>query len=180
LNLDKKTLVIVASDNGGYLTYGKKYRNISSNGPLRDQKGSVYEGGHRVPAICYWPGRIAPGVTDETVLTFDFLPTFAAITGTGKDGLMLDGVDLSPLLFRGKPLAKRTLFWRMDNEWAVRSGPWKLLSANGKRIELYNLSEDIGERNNVATQQPALVRKLSDARTAWEADVNTSANKYEQ
>ena len=63
LQLTERTLVIFTSDNGGYLTYGSKYQNISSNGPLRNQKGSVYEGGHRVPAIFHWPGQIAPAVT---------------------------------------------------------------------------------------------------------------------
>ena len=177
LDLDKNTLVIFTSDNGGYLTYGKAFRNISSNGPLRDQKGSIYEGGHRVPAIFYWPDRIEPSTTDETAISIDLFPTLLTITGAKADGLPLDGVDLAPLLFRNEPLPTRMLFWRMTSRRAVRSGPWKLC-INGGRTELFNLDEDIGERNDLSTRKPAIARSLSDAWAVWETDVNRSAKAY--
>jgi arylsulfatase A len=71
--LEQNTLVIFTSDNGGYLTYGDRFRNISSNGPLRGAKASMYEGGHRVPTIFSWPGRIESGVSDETAHSTDLL-----------------------------------------------------------------------------------------------------------
>lgn len=178
-NLDRNTLVIFTSDNGGYLTYGENFRNISSNGLLRGQKTQLYEGGHRVPTIVTWPGRIAPSVNDETGHSTDFLPTLATLAGTVPDEIESDGVDLGPLLFRGKPLPERMLFWRAQSDRAVRSGPWKLFS-DGNRTELYNLDDDLGEHHNLVDEEPELVERLSLAWTTWEADVNKSAEKYEK
>ena len=178
LELDRRTLVIFTSDNGGYLTYDPKFRKISSNGPLRAQKGSVYEGGHRVPAVFHWPGKIAAAVTDETAISIDLLPTIAAIAAAGTEGLTLDGVDLTPLLFHGEPLPGRTLFWRRGAQKAVRRGPWKLAVEERNRVELYNLDDDIGERNNLADDKPELVEELNRGWNAWEADVNRSALVY--
>ena len=177
LDLGQNTLIIFTSDNGGYLTYGK-YRNISSNGPLRDQKGSVYEGGHRVPMIFSWPGRIGPAETAATALSIDLFPTCTAAAGTSTGELKLDGVDLSPLLFDREKLPPRTLFWRMETDWAVRRGPWKLVGHDKRKVELYNLDEDLGEHHNLAAQQPERVRQLSGAFAAWQADVNESARAY--
>ena len=118
---EEKTFIFFCSDNGAC--------NRGTNGPLNGFKGSLWEGGHRVPAAAYWPGRIKAGsVSDETVLGMDVFPTMASITGAKlSSGLDLDGVDLSGLLFEGKPLPERTLFWAYRNETAVRKGPWKLL-----------------------------------------------------
>ncbi len=129
LDLERRTLVFFTSDNGGYRHYAHRFHNISSNGPLRGQKTDVFEGGHRVPAIARWPGRIRPGVCDHTVMTFDLFPTLLSLAGraTGPD---LDGVDISALLFDGAELAPRTLFWRMRRHRAVWRGPWKLVSVD--------------------------------------------------
>jgi arylsulfatase A len=180
LELDRRTLVVFTSDNGGYLTYAPNFREISSNGPWRAQKGSIYEGGHRVPAIFHWPGRIAADVTDQTAISIDMLPTIAAITKADTGGLALDGVDLGPLLFRGEPLPRRTLFWRKGTQKAVRRGPWKLAVEQRNRVELYNLHHDMGERNDVADDKPELVKELGLAWDAWEADVNRSAEVYRE
>lgn len=163
--LRERTLILVCSDNGAYAWVG-------SNGALRGQKGDLHEGGHRVPALARWPGRIAPGrVTAETALTMDVLPTLLAITGAPRSpGLRLDGVDLSPVLFQGARLPPRTLFWRDADEKAVRRGPWKLVTRQA-RAELFNLTDDIGERDNRAAAQPALVRELQGELAAWERDV---------
>jgi arylsulfatase A-like enzyme len=177
--LNRNTLVIFTSDNGGYLTYGKNFRNISSNGPLRGQKTQLYEGGHRVPTIVSWPGRIDPSPTDETGHSTDLLPTLAVLAGVARDKFKTDGVDLSPLLFRGEALPNRMLFWRARSQRAVRSGPWKLYS-NGKHTELYNLDNDVGEQHSLADQEPDLLQRLSAAWAIWEADVNKSAEKYEK
>ncbi len=178
--LDDHTVVIFTSDNGGYLHYGDRFQNISSNGPLRDQKGSVYEGGHRVPTIVSWPGRIRPGVTHQTGHSTDLLPTLAHLAGAPTENLKLDGVDLGPLLFRGEALPQRMLFWRSDDSRAVRSGAWKLCVADaGKPVELYNLDDDLGEKHDLASEEPRLVKQLSEAWERWEADVNASAKKFE-
>ncbi|MCH7688854.1 MAG: sulfatase-like hydrolase/transferase, partial [Planctomycetes bacterium] len=175
LKLAENTLVVFTSDNGGYLNYAGGFENISSNGPLKGQKGSVDEGGHRVPAIFYWPGRIAEGqVTDETTMTMDLFPTFAALAGAELPRRQkLDGVDLAPLLFEQRPLSKRTLFWRKGERRAVRRGHWKLNLSNRQRPTLYNLAKDLGETTNLTAKNAKLVRKLTAAYDSWEADVNS-------
>ncbi|QDU37178.1 Arylsulfatase [Maioricimonas rarisocia] len=159
LNLERKTLVIFCSDNGGYLTYGRTHSNISSNGPLRGQKTQVYEGGHRVPAIAWWPGRIFPGTCDETVMTFDLFPTLLALAGLEPEET--DGVDLSGLLLEEEALPERTLFWRIGDAHAIRRGPWKLVRHGEKRVELFHLGEDLGEQQNLAGMLPDRVEQLS-------------------
>jgi arylsulfatase A len=178
LQLTDRTLVVFTSDNGGYLTYEPRYRNISSNGPLRAQKGSLYEGGHRVPTIFHWPGRIAPAVTDETAMSIDLLPTFASIAEADTKTLQLDGVNLSPLLFQGQPLPKRDLFWRMRSQKAVRRGPWKLVEERPKQIELYNLDIDLEEQHDLADERPELIDELRNAWNHWEDEVNQTAEAY--
>ena len=175
LKLAENTLVVFTSDNGGYLNYAGGFENISSNGPLKGQKGSVDEGGHRVPAIFYWPGRITEGqVTEETAMTMDLFPTCAALAGVELPRHQkLDGVDLAPLLFEQRPLSKRTLFWRKGEGRAVRRGRWKLNLSNRQRPSLYNLAKDLGETTNLAAKNAKLVRELIAAYDSWEADVNS-------
>jgi len=172
LDLDQWTLVIFASDNGGYLNYGRSYHNISSNGLLRGQKGELYEGGHRVPAIAYWPGRIQAGtVTDQTTMTMDIFPTLLELIDAPKNGnVKFDGTNILPLLLENKPLPKRTLFWRMRQQKAVRKGPWKLYM-NEKKLELYNLDNDISENNDLSKQHPEKVAAMKSELAAWEKDV---------
>ncbi|MBI4892602.1 MAG: sulfatase-like hydrolase/transferase, partial [Acidobacteria bacterium] len=158
---------------GGYLTYSGGYHNISSNGPLRGQKGDMYEGGHRVPAIARWPGRIRPGVSSETAMSFDLLPTFAGIAGAAERAgtLKLDGTSMSGALFDRKPLQARTLFWRMNEAKAVRQGEWKLVVTGKQEPELYNLQSDLGEKRDRAAEQPEIRAKLLSQLARWEADV---------
>ena len=177
--LDDNTLVIFTSDNGGYLTYGKDFRNISSNGPLRGEKTQLYEGGHRVPTIFAWRNRIPPGIIEATAHSVDLLPTIAALAGIDSAKFTTDGVDLGPTLFRGESLPDRMLFWRAGSQRAVRSGPWKLY-LNGAKTELYNLDDDLGEQRNLADQHPQLVERLSAAWNVWEADVNQSAETHKR
>lgn len=174
LDLEGQTLVFFASDNGGYLDYGSRFENISSNGPLRGQKTDVFEGGHRVPAIARWPGRIRPGVSDQTVLTFDLLPTLLALAGQERPTLAaMDGVDVSALLLDGKALAPRTLFWRMRQKKAVRRGPWKLVQVGEGAPMLFDLAADLGEERDVAGQNPELVAALQAAFAGWEKNLST-------
>ncbi len=171
------SLVIFTSDNGGYTSYGGGFKNISSNGMLRGQKAQLFEGGHRVPTIVSWPGKIKAGVTNDTSHSTDWFPTFASLAGIALDGAMLDGVNLSPLLFESGPLPERSLFWRMRGNWAIRNGPWKLVSMNSK-LELFNLTDDLGETHDLSTEYPDRVAQLTGAWKAWEIDVNHSAQSY--
>jgi len=175
LGLTENTLVVFASDNGGYLNYpAGGFENISSNGPLKGQKGSVDEGGHRVPGIFCWPGTIRGGrVTAETVLTMDFYPTFARLAGAAPPARQAsDGIDLAGLLLRGEPLPPRTLCWRKGGQCAVRRGPWKLNLSNRHRPQLYDLDQDLGEITNLADAHLELVASLTAAYDAWETEVN--------
>lgn len=172
-NLEGRTLVFFTSDNGGYLGYARHYREISCNGPLRGQKGDVYEGGHRVPAIAWWPGRIEPGsVTGATTLTMDLFPTFLELAGLepppADSPSPLDGASLAPLLLRGDALPERTLFWRIRDRKAARRGPWKLVMSPGRAAELYNLADDIGETRDLAADHPERVVELRSALADWE------------
>jgi arylsulfatase A len=177
--LDRNTMVIFTSDNGGYITYGSKFRNISSNGVLRGQKTQLYEGGHRVPTLISWPGKIKPDVTAETCHSVDLLPTVTTFAGVSHDDIQTDGIDLESLLSKGQPLPDRTLFWRASTQAAVRKGPWKLYR-NEDITELYNLDTDLSEQHNLAERNPDLVTELSAAWAAWNADVNLSAKEYQR
>ncbi len=180
LHLTDQTLVVFTSDNGGYLDYAGGFKNISDMGPLRGEKGTIYEGGHRVPAIFSWPGRIPPSVCRETAMTFDLFPTFAALAGVPSTATKaLDGVDLRPILFDGNKISARALFWRMGANKAVRKGVWKLCLLGKKSPELYQLDEDIGEKHNLAATHPGIAGELKKALALWEVDVDQSAKAYE-
>ena len=172
LGLDEDTFVFFTSDNGGYLEYAGKFAGeVSRNAPCRGEKGEVWEGGHREPAIAWWPGRIRPGtVTHDNAMTMDMLPTYAELAGVAAPE-DVDGTTLTPLLFEGKPLPKRDLFWRMGEDWAVRRGPWKLVG-RGTHCQLFTLDDDIGERNDLSEQNPDLVQDLLASLRTWERDVD--------
>ncbi len=127
-----------------------------------------------MPAIARWPGRIRPGVSDQTVLTFDLLPTLLALAGQERPTLAaMDGVDVSALLLDGKALAPRTLFWRMRQKKAVRRGPWKLVQVGEGAPMLFDLAADLGEERDVAGQNPELVAALQAAFAGWEKNLST-------
>jgi arylsulfatase A len=177
LHLERRTLLFFTSDNGGYLDYaGLFHGEISSNGPLRGQKGDTFEGGHRVPAIASWPGQIQPGsTTHATAMTMDLMPTCLELAGrdVSRDASFsrLDGTTLTHVLLHGGQLPPRTLFWRSGHKCAVRRGPWKLVVYRDDDPMLFNLESDIGERHDLAAEKPTLVRSLSAALTRWEQDV---------
>lgn len=177
-SLIDNTLVIFTSDNGGYLSYSGGFENISSNGPLRAQKGSIYEGGHRVPTIAFWSGRIRPGTTNETAHSIDWLPTFASITGVSIENLRFDGFDLTSLLTKGEALPERMLYWRKSDAWAVRKGPWKL-TYERDQLGLYHLDSDIGETVDLSHSMPERVDNLREAWKEWSRDVNRSAERFQ-
>lgn len=182
--IDGETIVVFTSDNGGYQYYNKGiWPAVSSNGPLRGQKGQVYEGGHRVPAIARWPGKIPAGIiSHETVMTFDLLPTFLELlqVPSPKEGSanIIDGKSLTGVLFERKALTSRPIFWRMADQKAVRYGDWKLVIAGPDATpELYNLRMDIGEVTNLATEYPIKVKELISKLDSWEMTVTGSKSK---
>jgi len=165
LGLERKTFIFLCSDNGA--------TKSGSNGALSGYKGSLWEGGHRVPAVASWPGKIMPGtITDQTVLGMDLFATLVSVAGTKlPPGLKLDGVDLLGMLIKDKKLPERTLFWRYRNEKAVRKGPWKLL-VQGKDVKLFNLDDDLAEKKNLAEAEPGKVKALEAELSAWEQEVS--------
>lgn len=166
--IEKNTLIIFCSDNGP--------TGPGSAGALRGKKGQTWEGGHRVPGIFNWPGRIAAGsVTNETVLTMDILPTVAALASVELEkNVVLDGVRLDRLLFEQKPLAPRTLYWKDHEDWAVRQGKWKVVSmASGKNPEpaLFDLEKDPKEKNDLSRENPQKLRELANSFQDWKLEV---------
>jgi len=160
------TFVFFCSDNGA--------APPGSNGPLRGRKGTLFEGGHRVPAIASWPGTIKPGVTNETAMTMDLFPTLAEL-GARKAWTQMttDGVSLAPLLKANKPLPERTLFWRTGGkqpEKAARRGVWKL-HITPDATSLYDLEGELGEQANRFTSLPGQANALAMALSNWENEV---------
>jgi arylsulfatase A-like enzyme len=169
LGIEKNTLVFFTSDNGGH-------EKVASCGPLRGWKGQLWEGGHRVPTIACWPGRIKPGtVTEETALTMDLFPTMAALAGaTLPEGLKLDGIDITPAM-EGRKLQQRDVFWGTGTTAVIRRGNWKLIVRNKRHaragVELFNLTEDLAEKNNLSETQPEMVKAMQGRLEAWKKEV---------
>lgn len=166
--LDRNTIVIFCSDNGA-AKYG-------SNGVLRGFKGGVYEGGHRVPAIAWSPGKFKAGiVNDQPVFSMDFLPTILDFINAEPAGENIDGVSFKDLLLTGDKLPERDLFWSYGNKNAMRSGDWKIVSnviKGEEKIELFNLSEDISEKTDLAEQNPEMVKLLGQKLERWQQEVS--------
>lgn len=166
--LEKNTIVIFCSDNGAASRRG-------SNGVLRSSKGSVYEGGHRVPAVIRYPEKIHAGtVSDAQVLGMDFLPTFLDFAGGKPSGKNIDGVSLKNLLLNGTELKKRDLFWSFSNKTAVRSGKWKLvkiISKGKNHIELFNLENDLSEKNDLSDAEPQVVSEMLEKLESWNKEI---------
>lgn len=188
--LEKDTLVIFTSDNGPWLNYGN---HAGSALPLREGKGTMFEGGYRVPTVMWHPGAIPANSTcDELASTIDVLPTVAKMIGAKLPDHKIDGKDISPLM-SGDSNAKSPhehfyLYYRGGELHGVRDRKWKLhfphkyrtLSGrkggqDGKPVkydhlmtgtELYDLKSDIGEKKNVAEQHPDIVRRLKAAAEA--------------
>ncbi len=170
LNLRRSTLVIFTNDNGGEW--------LTNAGPLFHHKGSVWEGGIRVPAIARWPGRIKAGtVSGQVGLTMDLTASILAATGALVPAdARLDGINLLPVLEGRVPEIERTLFWRVPAQRAVRAGEWKLIFDGGRPL-LFNIKADVGERRNLIAQRPEIARRLRSLLDAWQADVDGEAKK---
>ncbi len=194
LGLAERTLVVFTSDNGGvggYHSIGLSKNGVTDNAPLKGGKGSLYEGGIRVPYIFSWPGTIAAGRTDATPIhAVDLYPSLLELAGAEAPANQpLDGESYIPLLTGAKKSLPRTdLYWHFPGylgagpgQWrttpvsVVRSGDWKLLEflEDGRR-ELYNLAEDIGEQHDLAADESDRVAELQQLLNAWRTRVGAN------
>ena len=190
LGIADRTIIIFTSDNGGRIP-------TTSNAPLRAGKGSCYEGGVRVPLIIYWPNVTPCGSECATpVITMDLYPTVLEMTDLpGRGNSPIDGLSLVPLLRRSGDLTDRPLFWHYPHYQhyqrggttpygAVQRGDYRFIEFyDDERIELYNLRDDRGERNNLAESSPEVVKSLRDKLHAWlravDAQMPTSNLNYD-
>ena len=181
-DLQDNTIVIFFSDNGGLIkTIDKNYNaevTVTSNLPLRGEKGTLYEGGIRVPLIVRWPGVVSPGsVSDDVVSSVDFFPTILEMTGDATPAAALDGRSFVASL-RGNRVTERTLFWHYPHyhhaapQSAVRQGDYKLIeSLEDGSLELYNLPADVGESRNLAQREEGQLRELKQLLDSWRKSV---------
>lgn len=162
------TLLFFVNDNGGATN------NASSNAPLRGRKGQLWEGGIRVPFLVQWPGTLPAGkVVDEPVIALDIAATACAVSGAKPAAERpLDGVDLLPAVTREREAVVRPLFWRHDNNWAVRLGRWKLVQQGGvESPQLFDLEADVAETTDLAKSEPERVLELRRAFDVWNAEL---------
>jgi len=202
--LERDTLVIFTSDNGPWLSYGN---HAGSAGPLREGKGTSWEGGTRVPCLMRWPGHIPAGAkSDDYVMTIDLLPTFARLTGATLPAHPVDGLDIWPLLSRApgatNPHEGYGIWYAQNELQAVVSGDgrWKLVLSHRYRTlaggpggrdgipakyenvdlaapQLYELGRDLGETTDVAAANPAVVQRLLAFAEGCRADLGDTLTK---
>ncbi len=165
----QNTLIIFHSDNGGTrdaaMTGESKVKVVPcDNGTLRAGKGSLYEGGVRVPAIVNWPGRLQPAKIGELIHVVDMLPTIAGVASATTEGTKpLDGINVWPAIAEGKPSGRTEIIHNVDPfGGAVRQGEWKLVwkAVLPARLELFNIAADPDEKHNVAEANPQVVARL--------------------
>ena len=180
--LDRKgiaqnTVILFMSDNGGLSAHGRGGVPNNHNLPLKSGKGSAYEGGIREPMIVKWPGQVQPkAICNDYLIIEDFFPSILEMAGVKKYKTVqkVDGESFVPMLLQKGTTAKgRDLFWHYPNKWGasgpgigttstIRSGDWKLVYwYENQRFDLFNILEDIGEKNNLAEKKPAKVNELA-------------------
>ncbi len=168
--LEQNTIVVFASDNGPHLEGGADPDYFDSNGALKGYKRDLYEGGIRTPMLIRWPGKIKAGSTSDHVSAFwDILPTFAEITGAEQHE-DIDGISFLPELLGKEQKNHEYLYWEFHEQggkMAVRMGNWKAVKLDVDMIsrgdvELYDLSADIGEANDVASSHPEIVKRMEE------------------
>ena len=175
LNITEETLVIFTSDNG-------PFGGVGDASPLRADKGHLYEGGIRVPLIVRWPGKVEAGAVEETpVILTDLHPTILSATGLDLNSTIPnDGHNLLPLLKGKEKLKNRAVYWHYPNfafhrdnrlGSAIREGDHKLIHFyDTDSVELYNLKNDIGEKNNLSGKMPQLASRLKNKLKVWLQD----------
>lgn len=173
--LEDNTIIIFTSDNGGLV----RSRNpITSNVPLREGKGTAYEGGVRVPLIVKWKGKIKETTQSEVpVIGTDLFPTLAAITNSNIRYIRnIDGVNIAPLLFGAPSIKREALYWHYPHYHSegatpytsIRQGDYKLiLFYEDGKMELYNLKNDLGEQHNLVDKEPKMAATLLKKMTEW-------------
>ena len=182
LHLTDRTIIVFTSDNGGAVHFGKPA--ATSNSPLRNGKGTAYEGGLRVPLLVKVPGVTRGGSTCDTpVITMDFFPTLLEFAGADKSAsrTAVDGVSIAPLLRGDKTPAHQELFWHYPHYWSggkvspysvARIGDWKLIRFyESGREELYDLASDLSETNDLAAVNPEQRKALGARLDAWLKEV---------
>ena len=189
LDLDENTVVLFFSDNGGHGAVTTQY-------PLKGSKGMLYEGGFREPMIAWWPGKIKEGSTnDEVVMGFDFYPTLVELAGGTPEKYKTDGQSLVPLILGEGNWNREAVYWHFPaylegyngiknpedlvRGWravpsgAIRKGDWKLIEDfEDGSLQLYNLAEDISEKNNLVKTNPKKVEELLRDMRLWRKEVN--------
>jgi arylsulfatase A-like enzyme len=165
--VEDDTLIFFISDNGG-----PTQATTAQNDPLKGVKGQLWEGGTRVPYIVQWKRRLPGGKTyDRPVISLDILPTALAAAG-GQRPEDLDGVDILPYLAgrkNGDP--HEALYWRFGASLAIRKGDWKVLKLQREAAMLFNLADDIGEKNDLAAARPEKVKELETDLNHWNAQL---------
>lgn len=191
-DLAENTIVIFTSDNGGY-------RMSSFPSPIRAGKGSYYEGGIRVPLLVRWPEKIKPNIDPMPVINADFYPTLLSLANAEPPNQILDGINLSSVFLGQQPTTSRDLFWhfpvylqahhaptdqgqdplfRTRPGSAIRSGDWKLIHYfEHDEYELYNLANDVGEQDNLATKFPDKLGELQEKLQAWRQEIGADIPK---
>ena len=177
LNLEKRTLVFFTSDNGPM--------PLSTAGPLKGKKHSVYEGGHRVPTIAWWPETIkASSVTDQLAVSMDLMPSILELAGTSvPEDHQLDSVSLVDFFKNQEPFDRQSLFWRRNGKQAdraMREGQWALVIDKTDRVELYDLKADIGQQKDVAKMHPERSSKMEKELLAWEELVKSHLSYFKK
>jgi arylsulfatase A-like enzyme len=185
LGLSDKTLVIFTSDNGGLHVPEGPHTPSTHNTPYRAGKGHAYEGGHRIPLIVRWPGKVKAGsTTDVPVISTDWTPTLLAFAGFKTDD-KFDGISMMDLFTKGETPASRPLFWHLPHysnqggmpAGAIRDGNWKLMEHyEDGRCELFDLSKDPGETKDLSATEPGRVAELRGKLEKWRRDMGAQSN----
>ena len=185
LKIDRNTFVLFFSDNG-------PAGDWPDTDDYRGRKGSIYEGGHKVPAIAWWPGKIDAGsLSNETLISIDVMPTILEIAGVAAPKTKMDGVSFSRVVLENGKMPGRSLYWASlsnggQRSEAIREGKWKLVVLHPKvgagtfenpKTELYDLAADPSETNNVADQHPKRVKGMYARLLVWYAETQATATK---
>jgi len=192
--LENNTIILFMSDNGGLSASARGGEKHTHNLPLKSGKGSIYEGGIRVPMLAYWPGKTPTQYTESSPLIIeDFFPSILEMTQTKvkKTVQTVDGKSFVPLL-KGEGQDRGSLFWHYPNSWgptgpgigsysAIRNGDWKLIYFHeNQKIELYHLPSDIGEQKNLANENPDKTLDLAEKLSTHLKEVGAQMPVYKK